>query len=145
MDELPVGGRHVRLAADVVPRRPVCGHRGDGHDQVAELQILLKPAAGADAQETLDTELHELLHHDRRRRAAHPGRLHGDRPSLVLAGEAEHAALGVPLHRLVEVLLGDVLRAQRVAGEEAGLGVVPRFGANVDRHVREPKVSGADA
>ena len=55
------------------------------------------------------------------------------------------------------LLPGDPLRAQyiaekyldqpvqRVAGEEAGLGVVPRFGANVDRHVREPKVSGADA
>jgi len=36
-------------------------------------------AAGADANEPLDTELYEFLDHDRGRRTAHPGRLDGDR------------------------------------------------------------------
>ena len=53
------------------------------------------------------------------------------------AGEAEHPALGVALHDVLEEGLGDVLGAQRVAGEEAGLGVVARARSNVDRHGRQ--------
>ena len=53
---------------------------------------------------------------------------------LVGAGVAEQAALLVSLHDVLEVGLGDVLRAQRVAGEENGLGVVAGLGADVDRH-----------
>ena len=56
------------------------------------------------------------------------------RLALPGAGEAEQPALGVSLHDVVEVGLGDVLGAQRVAGEEDGLGVVAGLGADVDRH-----------
>ena len=134
VDELPVGGRRVRLAADQVLSRRIGGHCRDRDDQIAQLQIRLETAAGADTEEPLDAELHEFLEHDRRRRAAHPGRLNRDRPALELAGVAEHAALAVPLDRVVEVGIGDVLRPQRVAGEQARLGVVAGLGADVDRH-----------
>src|SRR5690242_19583390 len=116
MDELPVGGRAVRVAADVVPCGAVGRDSGERHDEVSEHQVLLKAAARADAEETLDAELNELLHHDRRGRTAHPGRLHRDRMPLVLPGEAEQASLRVSLHGIVEVRLGDVLRPDRVSG-----------------------------
>ena len=82
VDELPVRRGGVRLAADVVPGGAVGGDGGQRDDQVAEREVRLEPAAGADADELLDAELDELLDHDRRRRAAHPGRLHGDRPAV---------------------------------------------------------------
>ena len=47
---------------------------------------------------------------------------------------AEHPALAVHLGHVLEVRLGDVLRAQRVAGEEDGFGVVAGLGSEVDRH-----------
>ena len=111
VDELPVGRRHMRLAADVMPSGPVGGNGRDGHDQVAELEILLQAAAGADAEEALDPELDELFHHDRRRGAAHACRLHRDRLPFPLAGVPEHPALAVALDWIVEVGLGDVLGA----------------------------------
>ena len=40
----------------------------------------------------------------------------------------------VPLDGIVEVRLGDVLRAQRVAWEQARLGVVAGLGTDVNRH-----------
>src|SRR5919198_8217 len=66
--------------------------------------------------------------------AAHPRALHRDRLAVVRTGVAEQAALAVPLLRVLEVRLGDVLRPQWVAGQEAGLRVVTRLGADVDRH-----------
>jgi hypothetical protein len=48
--------------------------------------------------------------------------------------EAEHSALAVHLTRLAEERVGYVLGAQRVAGEEAGLGVVAGLGTEMDRH-----------
>src|SRR5690242_16182867 len=63
--ELPVGSGRVRLAADVMARGAVRGHRRDRDDQVAELQIVLEPAAGSDAEEPLHAQLDELLHDDR--------------------------------------------------------------------------------
>ena len=107
--------------------------RRQRHDQVAEPVVRLQPAAGADAHQPLDAELDELLDDDRRRRAAHPRRLHRDRAALPHARVSEHAALGVPLDDVVEVGLGDVLRAQRIAGKEARLRVVAGLGADVDR------------
>ena len=71
VDELPVGRRAMRLLIHVVPRGAVGGDGGQRDDQVAELEVVLEPAAGADAKETLDAELDELLHDDRRGRAAH--------------------------------------------------------------------------
>ena len=79
----------------------------------------------------------ELLEDDRRAGAPHSGSLHRDRLALERARVAEQAALGVPLDDVVEIGLGDVLGAQRVAGEETRLGVLARFGANVNRHRRE--------
>ena len=135
--ELPVGGRAVGVAADVVARGAVGRDRGQRDDEIAELEVGLEAAARADAQEALDAELDELLHDDRRGRAAHPGRLHRDRPSLVLARVAEQPALGVPLHGVVEVRLRDVLRAERVPGKQARLRVVAGLGSDVNRHRRE--------
>ena len=134
VDQLPRSGRAVRLVADEVHRGRVGRHRGERDDQVAELMVRLQPAAGADADQLLAAELDQLLEDDRRARAAHPGALHGDGLALVGAGVAEQAALGVPLDDVVEVGLGDVLGAQRVAGKQHRLGVVARLGANVDRH-----------
>ena len=126
----------MRLVADEVHRRRVGRHGGQRDDQVAERVVRLQPAAGADADQLLAAELDQLLEDDRRARAAHAGSLHRDRLALVRAGVAEQAALGVPLHDVVEVGLGDVLGAQRVAGEQHRLGVLARLGANVDRHAR---------
>ena len=120
--------------ADEVHRGRVGGHRGQRDDQVAELMMRLQAAAGADADQLLAAELDQLLEDDRRARAAHPGALHGDRLALVRARVAEQAALAVALHDVVEVGLGDVFGAQRVAGEEHCLRVLARLGANVDRH-----------
>ena len=119
---------------DEVHRGRVGGHRGQRDDQIAERVVRLQPAAGADADQLLAAELDQLLEDDRRAGAAHAGALHRDRLALVGAGVAEQAALGVPLLDVVEVGLGDVLGAQRVAGEENRLGVLARLGANVDRH-----------
>ena len=98
----------------------------------------LEAAAGADAQQLLDAELDQLLEDDRRAGAAHAGALHGDALAFVRAGVAEQAALGVPLHDVVEVRLGDVLGPQRVARQQARLGVVARLRSHVDRHPRDP-------
>src|SRR5438876_84664 len=97
MDELPVGGRAVWVAADVVAGGSVGRHSGQSHDQVAELEVGLEPAAGPDAQEALDAQLDELLHHDRSRGAAHARRLYGDGPAFELSRVPEQAALLVPL------------------------------------------------
>src|SRR5438552_1210883 len=134
VDELPVGGRDMVVAANVMTRSAVGGNRGQRHDQVAQLEVRPQPAAGADAQEPLDAELDELLHHDRRGRAAHAGRLHGDRPSLVLARVTEEPALLVPLHSALEVGLGDVAGAQRVTGQQTRLCVFAFLGTDVNGH-----------
>src|SRR5207302_6705927 len=42
----------------------------------------------------------------------------------------------VPLRDVIEVRLGDVLRTQRIARQEARLRVLPRLCADVDRHRR---------
>ena len=136
--DLPARGRAVRLVVDVRVDGAVGRDCGQRDDQVAELHVGLEAAARADADEALDAELHELLDDDRGRGTAHAGRLDGDRLALPRARVAEHPALGVPLHGVVEVRLGDVLRAERVAGEEARLCVLARFGTDVDRHGRDP-------
>jgi len=58
----------------------------------------------------------------------------GDGLALEGARIAEHPALGVPLDDVLHEGLGDVLRPQRVAGQEASLGVVALVRAYVDRH-----------
>src|SRR5205085_11991311 len=95
-------------------------------------------AARADTDQLLAAELDQLLEHDRRAGTAHARALYRHRPTLVRAGIAEQAALGVALDDVVEVRLGDVLRAQRVPRQEDGLRVLAGLGANVDRHRRSP-------
>ena len=69
-------------------------------------------------------------------RAAHARGLHGDGRALEGAREPEHPAFGVDLARIVEERLGDMARAQRVAGQEDGLGVVAGLGAEMNWHDR---------
>src|SRR5690348_16399095 len=115
VDDRPGCGRAVRLVSDEMHRRRVRRHRGQRDDQIAELMVRLKATAGADADQLLTAELDQLLEDDRRARAAHPGALHGNRLALVGAGVAEQAALAVALNGVLEIGLGDVLGAQRVA------------------------------
>ena len=129
-----VGRRRVGLAADVVGRRRVGRRRGERDDQVSHREVGLEPPARPDPHDLPDAELDELLDHDRRRRATHSARLHGHRLALERARVPQHPALGVPLHDVLHEGVGDVLRPQRVAGEEAGLGVVALVRSYVDRH-----------
>src|SRR5205814_4397002 len=103
--------------------------------EVVECMMRLEPAAGADAHQPLAPELDELLEHDRRAGAAHPGALHRHALPFPGACVAEQAALLVHLGHVLEVRLGDVLRAERVAREEDRLAVVARLGSEVNRHV----------
>ena len=141
VDEAEVGGRRVRLAEHVVRRGRVGRGRRERDHEVAHRHVGLEAAAGADAHDLLDAELDELLDHDRRRGASHPARLDGDGLAVERSGVAEHPALAVPLHDVVEERLGDVLRPERVAGEEAGFGVVAGVGTNVNWHARKPRGS----
>ena len=87
-----------------------------------------------DADDALDAELDELLDHDRGGRTAHAAGLDGDRPPFVRPGVPEHPALPVALLDVLQERLGDVLRAQGIAREEARLRVVAGVGADVVRH-----------
>ena len=134
VDQVPGGGRTVRLVPDEMRGGRVGRDGGQRDDQVAERMVGLKAAAGADADQLLAAELDQLLEDDRRAGTAHAGALDGDRLALVRAGVAEQPALRVPLFDVLEVRLGDVLRAQRVARQQNGLGVLARLGADVNRH-----------
>src|SRR5262245_23680599 len=139
--EQPARGRAVRLAADEMRRRRVGGHGRDRDDQVTECVVGLETAAGPDAQQPLHAELDQLLEDDGRARAAHAGSLDGDRLAVPDARVAEQPALRVHLSRVLEVRLGDVLRAQRVAGEEARLRIVAGLRSEMDRHRQDPTSS----
>ena len=115
----------------------VGGDGRQGHDQIAQLHIRLEATAGADAHQALDPELCKLLDDDRRRRAAHAGRLHGDRLAVERPRIAEHASLGIALNGPFEKVLRDVLRAKRIARQQAGLGVITGLGSDVDGHGAE--------
>ena len=145
VDEPEVGGRRVWLTADVVERGRVCRRRRQRDDQLAHRHAGLKPAARADAHDLLDTELDELLDHDRGGRAAHAARLHRDRLPLERARVAEHPALAVPLDDILHEGLGDVLGSKRIAWEEAGFRVVTGVCAHMNRHGRKPTASARAA
>ena len=127
--ELPARRGRVRLVADEVGRRRIGRHAGDGDDGVAELLPELQPAARAHPDERLHAELDELLEDDRRSGAAHAGPLYRNARALVGARVAEEPALAVHLPRIAQIGVGDVLGAERVAGQEARLGVITRLGA----------------
>ena len=143
MDELPVGGRSVRLADEVGGSR-VRGDCGEGDDEVAELQIRLEAAAGSDPEQPLQPSWMSSSITIAGRGTAHSGRLDRNRPPVVRAGETEHPALGVLLLDALHERLGDVFGAQRVAGQEARLGVVAWLGTDVDGHGRNLNESGGE-
>ena len=125
----------MRLVVHEMSRRRVLRHGREGDDQVAERVVRLQASAGADAHQPLAPELNELLEDDRRARAAHPRALHRDALPLPGARVPEQPALLVHLGHVVEVRLGDVLRAERVAGEKDGVGVVAGLCSEVNRHL----------
>ena len=137
VDELPARGRAVRLSADEVGCGRVGGDGRDGHDEVAERVVGLQPSARADAEEAFHAELDQLLEDDRRARAAHAGSLDGYGLAVPGARVAEEPALAVHLPRVLEERLGDVLRAERIAREQARVRVVARLGSKMDRHRAE--------
>ena len=92
----------------------------------------------ADLLRRVDGAVDQLLEDDRRAGTAHAGALHRDRLAVVRAAVAEQPALGVALLNVVEVGLGDVFRAQRVAGKETRLRVLAGLGSDVDRHGAQP-------
>ncbi len=96
--------------------------------------VRLEAAARADAHQALAAELDQLLEDDRRAGASHAGALHRHRLALPRAGEAEEPALTVHLRHVLQVRVRDVLRAQRVAGKEDGVGVVAGLGTEMDWH-----------
>ena len=128
----------MRLVRDEMHRGRVGRNGGERNDQVAELVVGLEPAAGPDANQFLAAELHQLLEDDRRARAAHARALHRDGLALVAARVAQEAAFGVSLDDVVEVGLGDVFGAERVAREQDCVGVLSGLGANVNWHARQP-------
>src|SRR5205823_2128659 len=80
----------------------------------------------------------QLVDVDGERRLAHPGRLNADRLATVRPGEPESATDAVHLPRALEEGLRDPLRAQRVARQEHGLGIISGLGLVVRRHVPPP-------
>jgi hypothetical protein len=128
----------VRLVGDEVHRGRVCRDGAQGDDEVAERVVRLETAAGADPHQLLAAQLDQLLEDDRGPGTAHSGALDGHPLALPGAREAEQPPLLVHLGHVLEVRVGDVLGAQRVAGEEDGLGVVAGLAAEVDGHGRNP-------
>ena len=94
--------------------------------------------ARAHPHDALDAELDELLNHDRRRGAAHPACLYRDGLAVERPREAEHAALAVDLGDVVEVGVGEVFGAERVAGDQTSAGVVAGLSSQMDRHGATP-------
>src|SRR4029077_9864697 len=114
--------------------RGVTGYGRDRQHEVTERHVGLQAAAGADAHDSLDAELDELFHDDRGAGAPHARGLHRDGRALERAGEPEHPALAVDLAGAVEEGLGNVTSAERIAGQEDGLGVVAGLAAKMDWH-----------
>ena len=144
VDEPEIRGRRVRLAEHVVRSGRVRSGRRQRDHEVTHRQIGLEATTGPDTHDLLDAELDELLDHDCGRRASHPAGLHGYRLAVEGSGESEHPPLAVSLHDVVEEGLGDVLGAERVAGKEAGFGVIAGVGTNVNWHGAKPTVFPPD-
>jgi hypothetical protein len=115
-----VGGQRPRRAERAAGT--VLGDRGLGEDQVAEAQLGLQRAAGADADEPLGPEPDQLLGDDRRARAAHSRRLDGQQFAVGRgSGVAPEAAVVVEHARLIGELLRQTERATGVAGQQDAL------------------------
>ena len=103
-----------------------------GNQHIAQMDIRVHGAAGADAEELLAAEfMDELMHVDRDGRDAHARALDRYGNALVGAREAEDIADGGVLLRIVEEVLGDELGAQRVARQQDALSDLALFGSNM--------------
>ena len=106
--EAEVGRRRMRLVAHVVQRGRVGAVAESRDHEIADRQVRLQPAARADAHDLLHAELRRAPR-SRSPPTGSPFRSPAPRPAaLERAGVAEHAALAVPLHDVLEERLGDV-------------------------------------
>ena len=112
------------------------GAGAQGDDQVADVEVFLDGAGGADAHDVLHAvEVEKLIGVDTHGGASHAAALDGDRDAVVLAGIAQHTADTVDLHGVGEEVFGDELGPEGIAGHEHGGGVGPFLGFNVrSRH-----------
>src|SRR5262249_54850684 len=111
-------------------------------DDVAELERIGDGAAAADADERANAVVgDQLVGVDRAGGHAHASALHRHLDALVRAGVAEHVPYGGVAAGILEVRLGNPLRAERVTGKEYPLGNVTRLGANVRAHAAHPAIA----
>ena len=119
--------------------------RSLGNHDVVQVDVWLQGTARAHTHEARAAELvNQLVGVQRDRGDAHARSHNGYRGAAVGAGVAQHVAHGVELLGVLQVGLGDELRAQRVSGQEdrrrdGGGGVDVRCRAHVSScGVEEP-------
>ena len=114
--------RGVGVLALAGPERPagaVGADRLRRDDQLAERERGLERPGGADADRALEAQRDQLLEHDHRGRAAHPGRLDRERRAVRRdAGVPPQSPVVVEHARRLQQLGGERERAARIAGEQ---------------------------
>ena len=109
--------------------------RALGEDEVHDVDVVLQGPGRADADDVLHIVGRvQLPAVDADGRHAHAGGHHAHRHVLPFAGVALYAAHVVDEHGVGQEILGDVLRAQGVAGHEDGLGKGSGSGAVMRGH-----------
>lgn len=105
-----------------------------GEDQVADAEVGVVGAGGADADNGVDVvEIEKLVGIDADRGDSHPVAHHADFLSLIGSREAEHPADPVHDDRVFEVVVRHILGAERVAGHDDGPGDFVVVGPDVGR------------
>ena len=145
LDEAEGADRRVGTGDLVLIQERRVRARGLCDDDVVEVDVRLQGTARSHAHEARAAELvDQLVGVQRDRGDAHARPHDGYRCASVGAGVAQHVAHGVELLRVLQVGLGDELRAQRVSGQEdrrrdGGGGVDVRCRAHVSScGVEEP-------
>ena len=129
--EIRDGAEVDRAAEDVADEARVRA-RGLRDEYIAQLHIRMHAAAGADAEELLAAiGVDELMHIDGDGRYAHARSLDRDRHTLVSAGVAEDIADVRVFFGVIEEMLRDEFRAQRIAWEQDALGNLALFSGNM--------------
>ena len=101
-------------------------------DDIADVEILGERTAAADADELLHAvDIDEFMHIDGDGRHAHARALHGNGRALVASRIAERVAHMRVFFSVREKVFGDVLRTQRIAGQQDALGNIADFGGVV--------------
>ena len=116
VDDVQRRDRRV-LERDVAVRGPFAPDGSGGDDEVADLDLRLRGAAGAHAQERVDAELAQLLDCDGHRRSAHARRHRGNGDAFDAAREGPVLAAEGDLFRVTQQL-GDHRSTPRIAGHE---------------------------